>query len=119
LNERQQKAVHHVKTTGKITNQELCELTEVVIRTASRDLEDLVLKGVLVKMGKTERSTHYVLACKLDTNRTNRTCEGKTRHEPAKPATNWDGVRHKGPKIASRSLCARKVPETDRTVAIG
>ena len=73
LNERQQKAVHHVKTTGKITNQELRELTDVVIRTASRDLEDLVRKGVLVKMGKTGRSTHYVLACKLDTNRTNRT----------------------------------------------
>ena len=73
LNERQQKAVHHVKTTGKITNQELRELTDVVIRTASRDLEDLVRKGVLVKMGKTGRSTHYVLAGKLDTNRTNRT----------------------------------------------
>lgn len=73
LNERQQKAVHHVKTTGKITNQELRDLTDVVIRTASRDLKDLVRKGVLVKMGKTGRSTHYVLACKLDTNRTNRT----------------------------------------------
>jgi hypothetical protein len=73
LNDRQQKAVHHVKTTGKITNQELRDLTDVVIRTASRDLEDLVRKGVLVKMGKTGRSTHYVLACKLDTNRTNRT----------------------------------------------
>jgi len=73
LNERQQKAVHHVKTTGKITNQELRDLTDVVIRTASRDLEALVRKGVLVKMGKTGRSTHYVLVCKLDTNRTNRT----------------------------------------------
>ena len=38
LSERQQKAVQHVKTTGKITNQELRELTDVVIRTASRDL---------------------------------------------------------------------------------
>jgi len=73
LNERQQKAVYHVKTAGKITNQELRELTGVVIRTASRDLEDLVRKGVLMKMGKTGRSTHYVLARKLDTNRTNRT----------------------------------------------
>jgi predicted HTH transcriptional regulator len=73
LSERQQKAVHHVKTTGKITNQELRELTGVVIRTASRDLEDLVRKGVLLKMGKTGRSTHYVLARKLDKNRTNRT----------------------------------------------
>ncbi len=35
-----------------------------------------------------------------------------TRHEPVvKPATNWDGVRHKGPQIASLSLCARKVQE--------
>lgn len=73
LSERQQKAIQHVKTMGKITNQELRELTDVVIRTASRDLEDLVRKGVLVKMGKTGRSTHYVLAGKLDTNRTNRT----------------------------------------------
>jgi len=70
LSERQQKAIHHVKTTGKITNQELRGLTGVVIRTASRDLEDLVHKGVLVKMGKTGRSTHYVLARKPDTNRT-------------------------------------------------
>ena len=73
LNERQQKAVLHVKTTGKITNQELRELTDVVIKTASRDIEDLVRKGVLVKMGKTGRSIHYVLTGKLDTNWTNRT----------------------------------------------
>lgn len=73
LSERQQKAIHHVKTTGKITNQELRELTGVVIRTASRDLEDLVRKRVLLKMGKTGRSTHYVLARKLDSNRINRT----------------------------------------------
>ncbi len=73
LNDRQQKAVHHVKTTGKITHHERRELTDVVIRTASRDLEDLVRKGVLVKMGKTGRSTYYILAYKLDTNRTNKT----------------------------------------------
>ena len=73
LSERQLKAVQHVKTTGKITNQEFRELTDVMIRTASRDLEDLVCKGVLLKKGKTGRSTHYVLARKVDTNRTNRT----------------------------------------------
>lgn len=38
-------------------------------------------------------------------------CNRGTRHEHAKPATNRDGVRHKGPQIASRSLCARKVLE--------
>jgi hypothetical protein len=42
----------------------------------------------------------------------------RTRHEPAKPATNWDGDetqratnRLTKASNASRSLCARKVPE--------
>jgi len=43
------------------------------LRTASRDLEDLVKKEVLRKVGATGRNTHYILAQKLDTNRTNRT----------------------------------------------
>lgn len=73
LNERQRIAVLHVKTTGKITNQELRGRTGVVIRTASRDLEDLVSKGVLQRVGSTGRGAHYVLAKKPDINRTNRT----------------------------------------------
>lgn len=73
LSKRQQQAIRHVKTTGKITNQDLRELTGVVIRTASRDLEDLVIKEVLQKIGATGRNTHYILAQKPDTNRTNRT----------------------------------------------
>ena len=73
LSKRQQQAIRHVKTTGKITNQDLREFTGVVIRTASRDLEDLVKKEVLRKVGATGRNTHYILAQKLDTNRTNRT----------------------------------------------
>ena len=73
LNKRQQKTVLYVKTNGKITNQGLRELTNVTARTASRDLENLVRKGVLLKVGNTGRSTHYVLVRNPDINRTNRT----------------------------------------------
>jgi hypothetical protein len=31
-------------------------------------------------------------------------CTGGTRHEPAKPATNWDGARYKGLKRLTESL---------------
>ena len=73
LSERQMKAVTHVKVHGRITNRDYRELTETTIRTASRDLEDLVSKGLLCKIGATGRSAHYVLAHKQDIKRPNRT----------------------------------------------
>ncbi len=73
LNERQQKVVAYVKVHGRITNKDYRDLTGTIIRTASRDLEELVSKGVLRKIGVTGRSAHYVLAGKQDVKRTNRT----------------------------------------------
>jgi len=73
LGERQMKAIMHVKFHGRITNREYRDLTETIYRTASRDLEDLVSKGALRKVGVTGRSVHYVLSRKQDINRTNRT----------------------------------------------
>ena len=73
LNQRQLQAVAYVKTNGRISNRDYRELTGTIIRTASRDLEDLVAKGVFLKVGATGRSTHYVLARKQDKMRTNRT----------------------------------------------
>jgi predicted HTH transcriptional regulator len=73
LNERQLQAVSLVKVRGQLTNREFREQTGVIIRTATRDLDALVRKGVLAKVGTTGRSTYYVLVRKLDTNRTNRT----------------------------------------------
>ena len=73
LTDRQLQAIDIVKAQGRITNRELREQAHVVIRTASRDLEDLVGKGLLQKVGTTGRSTFYVLARKLDTKRTNET----------------------------------------------
>jgi predicted HTH transcriptional regulator len=73
LNDRQRQALALVKVKGRITNQDLREETGVVIRTISRDLEDLVGKGVLQKVGTTGRSIFYVLVRKPDTKRTNKT----------------------------------------------
>ena len=73
LNGRQRQAIAVVKAQGHITNRNLREQSGVTIRTASRDLEDLVRKGVLTKVGDTGRGTFYVISRKLDTNRTNRT----------------------------------------------
>ena len=86
LNDRQRKAVDFIKANKKITNKDLCQLTNAIYRTASRDLDNLVRKGLFRKVGKTGRGAYYVLASetghkqdkrakhgKQDINRTNRT----------------------------------------------
>ena len=47
LNERQIKAVRYVKENGKISNSDYQELLDVARRTATRDLTELVEKGIL------------------------------------------------------------------------
>lgn len=49
----------HLKAYGRIKNREYRHLTGAINRTASRDLEDLVSKGVLRKIGQTGRNVHY------------------------------------------------------------
>lgn len=61
LNERQMKAVEYVKIKGKITNAEYRRLTEVIDRTALRDLNGLCKKGVLKRIGATGRGAEYIL----------------------------------------------------------
>ena len=80
LGERQMKAVMHVKVHGRITNRDYCDLTETIYRTASRDLQDLVSKGVLRKIGVTGRNVHYVISRKQDINETNRTKGHSTKN---------------------------------------
>ncbi|WP_337288082.1 DUF4062 domain-containing protein [Candidatus Methylomirabilis sp.] len=62
LNERQRKGVLAVKARGRIGNTEYQKLTGAIKKTATRDLDDLVEKGVLEKSGTTGRGAHYVLA---------------------------------------------------------
>ncbi len=61
LNERQIMAVLYVRERGSITNTAYQGLVTVSKRTSSRDLEDLVVRGVLERFGRTGKGTHYVL----------------------------------------------------------
>lgn len=59
LNDRQISAVLHAKNNGRVTNSEYQQLCKVSKRTASDELGQLEAKGVLVKIGKTGKGTHY------------------------------------------------------------
>ena len=61
LNDRQVKAVLYVKEKGKITNREYQEINNVISRTALRDLDDLLLKGVVKRNGG-GKSVFYVIS---------------------------------------------------------
>lgn len=58
LNTRQVKAVQYVKEKGKITNRKYQEINEISDRTSSRDLENLVARGVLKRIGD-KKSSYY------------------------------------------------------------
>lgn len=70
LNDRQRLAVAQVKIAGRISNSEYQRLAKAIKKTATRDLDDLVAKGVLARIGTTGRGTHYVLARQGDKNGT-------------------------------------------------
>ena len=78
LNERQMKAVQHVKEHGSITNREYRQKLGLPNRTALRDLNELCAKGVFEKVGVTGRGAKYVLS-------------RQTRHKHAKHAIENDG----------------------------
>ena len=61
LNERHRRALIHVKINGRITNAEYQKLIGVTRKTSARDLDELVEKGVLQRVGE-RRGTHYLLA---------------------------------------------------------
>jgi ATP-dependent DNA helicase RecG len=61
LNERQVRAVLHVKQEGRITNVEYQRLGDVSKRTASDDLADLEARGLIERVGRTGRGTYYHL----------------------------------------------------------
>lgn len=61
MNERQARALAHVRENGSITNgeyQRLC--SDVSAETLRRDLADLVERGALLKIGS-KKGTHYIL----------------------------------------------------------
>jgi ATP-dependent DNA helicase RecG len=72
LNDRQRKGVALAKGQGQISNQDYQKETGAIRKTAARDLEELVRKGLLEKKGA-GRGVHYVLARKWDKNGTSGT----------------------------------------------
>ena len=60
ISNRQRQGILYIKKTGKITNSGYQELTGVARKTASRDLDGLVEKGILEMIGS-KRGAYYVL----------------------------------------------------------
>lgn len=60
LNERQLKALSHIKSAGRITNADYQQISMTTRKTATRDLDVLVGKGVFQRVGE-KRGSHYVL----------------------------------------------------------
>jgi ATP-dependent DNA helicase RecG len=61
LNERQAQAVLHVRDKGSLSNSEYQALTGASKPTATRDLDDLVQRGILRRSGQRGRGTRYTL----------------------------------------------------------
>ena len=62
ISARQRLIVRHVEDAGRITRNEAAETTGASVRTASRDLAELVEAGVLVGDGRPGNASGYVLA---------------------------------------------------------
>jgi len=93
LNERQIKAVMHVKEKGRITNKEYQEANGVSRQTAARELSYLAQSDIFLRHGKTGRDTYYTLSGK--------TTESENASQtPNKRLTNAT----KGPKAGSKTL---------------
>jgi predicted HTH transcriptional regulator len=73
LTERQQAVLPHLKLHRRITNAEYRGITGVTERTAGRDLQDLVNKGLLERTAVTGRGAAYQVVAKPDRNPTNPT----------------------------------------------
>jgi len=61
LNERQKRAINHLKEYNKITTKEYCKIFNVVKDTANRDLNSLLDKGLIKREGGGPK-TYYTLA---------------------------------------------------------
>lgn len=63
INTRQKIAIQIVKDTGRVNSTDYSGQANISRQTAFRDLNDLVLKGILEKQGVTGKGTYYTL-CK-------------------------------------------------------
>ena len=99
LNDRQTAVIPHLKISRQLTNADYRQLTGATERTAVRDLNDLVNKGLLVKTAKTGRGAAYRLTLKPATNPTNPTPAEPDKMPPNPPSS---GVSMQKNKTRSR-----------------
>jgi ATP-dependent DNA helicase RecG len=121
LNTRQHAAIAVVKSARRIDNMAYRQLFGVTKPTATRDLEELVTKGLLRKVGRTGKGTHYVLrpnglmkgskGSRLGANEDDALLQ--TRRKPAKPATGKvpKTTGQKRAKRAAGSVATRQKPD--------
>lgn len=80
LNERQKKAIEYVIKNSKITNQEYKEINNISSnKTAFRDLNELVSKGVLEPIGE-KKGRYYTLKKDIGHDTVNGTVNGTVKH---------------------------------------
>lgn len=91
LNDRQHQAIMFVKSEGRIGNLEYQQLTGAIKKTATRDLEDLVAKNLLAKVGTVGRGVHYVLAQKGDMKGTKETSDAASAKRDIKGTNGSSG----------------------------
>lgn len=92
LTERQMHAVVYLKTNHVITNSLYQSEFKASKRTASRDLEEMLSKGILEKVGTTGKGVHYRLGKGAAKGPTIDSQRVQTAHRYAKGAT----MRHTG-----------------------
>jgi ATP-dependent DNA helicase RecG len=61
LKERQIRAMNHVIKKGSISNKEYTSLNDISRKMATIDLTQLVMKGLLIRVGEGKRDTRYTL----------------------------------------------------------
>src|ERR1044072_8400119 len=66
LNDRQVKAVLHVRKNGEITNSEYQKINNIGRSVTAEELQQITDMQLFVKIGNTGRSTKYILAKKSD-----------------------------------------------------
>jgi len=58
LSERQLRVINHIKLHGQVTNNEYRTIFKISKATATRDLTELLLKGIFSKIGMTGRAPY-------------------------------------------------------------
>jgi ATP-dependent DNA helicase RecG len=81
INDRQKKALRQMKISKRMNNTEYQNITGAIKKTASRDLDDLVKKKILVKSGTTGRGVIYELGKKRDIKGSKETSLKRTKRE--------------------------------------